>query len=181
MKWSGESTHHSRSPTSTLNGCDLTQWTQTQSSEQEYGDLTASNRHLSTPCSHIIPQSFSRGTWPYTFPRSMKHVHTSLACSQDFSKICWRVEMFSVVLRPRQKPPWVSSNFGFPGILAYTLPGGLAKRSRGGWFIHPYLPFVYGDDQVTNRSAPLPHLTHMSQPNHPAFHDPLIHYQTFHN
>jgi len=131
MKWSGESTHHSRSPTSTLNGCDLTQWTQTQSSEQEYGDLTASNRHLSTPCSHIIPQSFSRGTWPYTFPRSMKHVHTSLACSQDFSKICWRVEMFSVVLRPRQTPPWVSSNFGFPGILAYTLPGGLAKRSRG--------------------------------------------------
>jgi len=47
-----------------------------------------------------------------TFPRSTKHVYTSLACSQDFSKICWRVEICFVVLRQEWKPHWLSSSFG---------------------------------------------------------------------
>ena len=51
--------------------------------------LTASKRHPSTPYSRNAPQSFSQGTRPYTFPRSTKRVYTSLACSQDFLKICW--------------------------------------------------------------------------------------------
>jgi len=65
--------------------------------------MTASNRHPSTLYSHNITQSFSRGTRPYTFPRSTKHVCTSLAGSQDFLKICWSLEISSVVLRPRKK------------------------------------------------------------------------------
>jgi len=36
MKRSGDSTHHCRSPTPTLNGCALTPSTEKQSSEQEY-------------------------------------------------------------------------------------------------------------------------------------------------
>jgi len=48
----------------------------TQSSEQEYSYLTASNRRPSKPYSHN-PQSFLRGTRPYTFPMSTKHVCTS--------------------------------------------------------------------------------------------------------
>jgi len=39
-------------------------------------------------------------------------VYTSLTCSQDFWKIFWRVEICSVLLWPRLKPPWVSSSFG---------------------------------------------------------------------
>ena len=41
---------------------------------------------------------------PAIFPRSTKHVYKSLPCSQDFLKICWRVEIYPVVLRPRRKP-----------------------------------------------------------------------------
>jgi len=78
-----------------------------------------------------------------------------LACSQDFSKICWRVGICSVVLRPRQKPHWVQSSFGsiiFPSWHALFL-GGLAKRYRGSWFVHSCLPFVYWNEQFANLSV----------------------------
>jgi len=65
-------------PTPTLNGCDLTPSTGTQSSEQENSYLTPSKRHTSTSSSHNTTQSFSRGTRPYTFPTSTKQVHTRL-------------------------------------------------------------------------------------------------------
>jgi len=74
MKRIGDSTHHCQSPTPIVNGCCLTPSTRTQSSEQEYSYLTASKRHPSTPYSRHIPQSFSQGTQPYTFPRSTKHM-----------------------------------------------------------------------------------------------------------
>ena len=74
MKRSGDSTHHFRGPTPTLNGCELTPSTWAQSFEQDYSYLTASKRHPSAPYSHNNPQSFSRVTRPYTFPRSTKHV-----------------------------------------------------------------------------------------------------------
>ena len=49
MKRIADSTHPCRqSPTPTVNGCDLTPPTRTQTSEQEYSDLTASNRRPST-------------------------------------------------------------------------------------------------------------------------------------
>ena len=75
----------------------LTPSTRIQTSEREYNDLTATNRRPSTPCSQNTPLSFSRGTRSYAFPRSTKHVYTSLACYQDFWKIWWRVEFCSVV------------------------------------------------------------------------------------
>ena len=142
MKRSGDSTHHWRSPT--LNGCDLTPSTETQSSEQEYSYLTASKRRSSTRYSHNTNQNFSRGTRPYTYPRSTKHVYKSLACSQDFSKICWRVEICFAVLRLRQKPHWVLFSFGsiiFTASWHTLFLGGFAKRCRGSWFIHSCLPF----------------------------------------
>jgi len=48
VKRSGESTNLSRVPTPTMKGCDLTPPTRKQTSEQEYDDLTASNRRSST-------------------------------------------------------------------------------------------------------------------------------------
>ena len=146
MKRSGDSTHHCWSPTLTLNGCDLTPSTWTQSFEQEYSYLMASKRHPSTPYSRNIPQSFSRGTWPYTFLRSTKHVHTSLACFQDLSKICWRVRLWSIVLQPQQKSHWILSSFGsiiFATSWHTLFLGDCAKRCHGScsMFIHSCLPF----------------------------------------
>jgi len=92
MKRSGDSTHPCRSPTSTVNGRDLTLLKRTQTSEQEHSDLAASNVPPSTPYSSNILQTFSWGTRSYAFSRSTKHVKTSLAYSQDFSKFCWRVK-----------------------------------------------------------------------------------------
>jgi len=100
--------------------------------EQEYSYLTASKRWPSTPFSRNTPQSFSGGTRSYNFPRLTKHVYTSLECSQDFSKICWRVEFCCDVLRPWRKPHRVSSSLGsiisrylFTKHLAYTFLGRL--------------------------------------------------------
>ena len=53
-----------------------------------------------------------------TFPRSTKHVYTSLACSQDFSKIATNTVLGITQL-------WF--NF-FRVILAYTLLGMLSKE-----------------------------------------------------
>jgi len=72
--WRGVVTAHSCwSPTPTVNGRDLTP-TQTQTSEQEYCDLTVSIRRPSTPYYRNTPQSFSRGTRSHAFSRSTKHV-----------------------------------------------------------------------------------------------------------
>ena len=46
----------------TVNGRDLTLPTRTQTSEQEYSGLTASDKLWSIPYYHNTPQSFSRGT-----------------------------------------------------------------------------------------------------------------------
>ena len=74
----------------------------------------------------------SWGTRSYAFSR-----WTNLCkgpYSQDFSKICWRVNISSVVLRPGQKLHWVSSSFGsiiswhcFSRHMAYTFPGRLRR------------------------------------------------------
>ena len=79
-------------------------WFNSTDCEQEYSYLTASKRWPSTPFSRNTPQSFSGGTRSCNFPRLTKHVYTSLECSQDFSKICWRVEFCSDVLRPWRTP-----------------------------------------------------------------------------
>ena len=137
--------------------------------------------HPSTPYSRNIPQSFTRGTRPYTFPRSTKHMHMSLACSQDFSKICWRVRLSSIVQR---KPHWVLSSFGsiiFAASWHTLFLGDCAKRCRGSWFIHSCLPFcVWGWSICQSFGALIKrNATWHTQPNHPAFWVPLIHYQLF--
>jgi len=155
----------------------------------DFAGRMTSNRRPSTPYSRNTPQSFSRETRPYTFPRSTKHVHTSLAYSQDFSKIFWRVKLWSVALRPRRKPHWVWSSFGsiiFAASWHTLLLGDQAKRCRGSWFIHFCLPFCVWGWMVNLPIFRCPyetpcHLTHTNQPNHPAFWVHLIHYQTFRN
>ena len=90
----GESTHHCGSPTQ-VNSCDLIPLARTEMSEQEYSYLTASNRRLSAPYNRNNPQNFSQITRSYAFSTSKRHVQTSLWYSQHFSKICWRVKMWS--------------------------------------------------------------------------------------
>jgi len=59
VKRSGDNTHPCRSSTPTVIGHDLTFPTQTQTSEQEYSDLTASKRRPPTPDSRNT-QIFTR-------------------------------------------------------------------------------------------------------------------------
>ena len=74
MKRSGDGTHSCRSPTPTVNNCDLTPLTRIRSSDREYSDLMASNRRPSKQYSRSTPQRFSRWIRSYTFSRSIKHV-----------------------------------------------------------------------------------------------------------
>jgi len=182
MKKSGDSTHHCRSPT--LNGYELTLSTGTQSSEQEYSYLTASKRWPATPYSHNPPPKlFTRNPAIYFSEVDKTCAYKSLTCCNDFSKICWRVELCSVELLPWQKLHWVSSSFGsiiFAESWHTLFLGGLAKRCRGSWFIHSCL--CMGTINLLIFRHPYKtrcHLTHASQPNHPAFQGLLIHYQTF--
>ena len=55
-----------------MNGCGLILPTRTQTSGQEYNDLTVSIRRPSRQHSRNIPQSFSRRTRSYAFSRSTK-------------------------------------------------------------------------------------------------------------
>jgi len=64
------------------------------------------------------------------------------------SKICWRVKLWSVVLRPERNPHWVSSSFDsiisrhFFKALAYTFPG-RKMREMPWWLMHSFLsPFL---------------------------------------
>ena len=127
---SGDSTHHCRSPTPKLNGCDLPPSTRTQFSEQEYSYLTVSKRHQSNTVLPLHPQNFSRGTRQYTFPRSTKHVYTYLACSQDFSKIFWSGNLFcSATTATKTALGIIQLWFNyFRGIMACTPTGRLSKE-----------------------------------------------------
>jgi len=102
---------------------------------------TRQHRSPTTP-----PKAFHEesGFQPYTFPRSTKHTYKSLACSQDFSIICWRVKICSVVLRPRRKPHWESSSFDLIIFAATWHTLFLGGYCRGSWFIHSCLHFLYG-------------------------------------
>jgi len=60
----GDCTHTCLSPTHTVNGCELRRrGHRLQSSEQEYNDVTASNRRPSTPYCCNTLQNFSQGIW----------------------------------------------------------------------------------------------------------------------
>jgi len=152
MERSDDNTNHCRGPTP----CDLTPSSRAQSSEQESSYLTASKRHPSIPYSRNTPRSISGGTRPYTFPRSTKHVYTSLAGSQDFSKICWRLEICSAVLRTQRKPHWVSSSFGSIILAASRHRLSWEAKQRDAAVVGSFTPvslFVDGDDQFANLSV----------------------------
>jgi len=74
-----------------MNGGDLTMPTPTQTCEQEYSDLTASNRRPSKPYSRNTPQSFSRGNRSSAFEVHKACVHI-FCILPSFLKICWRVK-----------------------------------------------------------------------------------------
>jgi len=84
----GDSINSCQSQTPTVNGCDLTPPTQTQTSEQEFSDLTASNRRPPTSYSRNTPQSFSRWTRSYTVSTSTnvgRHLWHTTKISIKFS------------------------------------------------------------------------------------------------
>ena len=110
----------------------------------------AINRCPSMPYSCSTLQCLSRRTRSYAFSRSTKFAKTPFGYSQDFSRICLRVKIWSVVLRPGQKPHWPSSNFDFTisrhfllRHLAYISPG-RPRNDIPRSFVHSLrLPFLY--------------------------------------
>jgi len=110
---SDESTHHCRSPTPKLNGCDLPPSTRIQFSKQEYSHLTASKRHYSTPYSHSTHITFHEETCNILsiLSRGRQNMFILLWHAPRISRKFAGVELCSVVLRQQQKPHWVSSNF----------------------------------------------------------------------
>ena len=140
MKRSGDSTHHCRSPTPTLNGCDLSPSTEKQSSEQECtwrpARGTRQHRTPTTP-----PKLFTRNPAIY-FPEVDK------ACVEVFGMLPGFLENMLesgnliCTAMATTKPHWVSSKFGsiiFAASWHTLFLGGLAKRCRGSWFIHSFL------------------------------------------
>jgi len=108
---SGGSTHHCRSPTPKLNGCDLPPSTRTQFSEQEYSYLTASKRHQSTPYSRNTHRTF-REDPGNILSRGRQNMSILIWRAPRISRKFAGVEICSVVLRQQRKPRWVSSSFG---------------------------------------------------------------------
>jgi len=135
------STHPCRNPTSTVNCYDLTP-TRTQISEQEYSDLTVSNR---TPYSSNTLNAF------YDLSRSTKIFFSRLThpCYQDYSKIFWRMKVWSAMLRAGRKPHCFFS-FGsiisrhlFSRHLAYTFKGKLRRDAPAVGAFTPVSFFVF--------------------------------------
>ena len=96
----------------------------------------ALNNRPPTPLSRKFFHNLSQGTRSYAFSRSTKHTKRSLPYSQDFLKICFRVKIWSVVLRPGRKPHWSSFPFDFSisrhflsRHLAFTFPSKLRSQT----------------------------------------------------
>jgi len=112
MKNSGDSTHPYRSPApATVKGSDLTLLIWTQTSDQEYSDLTASNRRPSTPYSATLHKPFHEEPG-----RMLSRVRQSM-CRRVWHTP--KIEIWSVVLGPGRKPHWVS--FSFDSIILQHL------------------------------------------------------------
>ena len=114
--------------------------------------LGSQPRHPSTPYSYNTPQSFSRGTRPYTFPKSTKHVYRSLACTQDFSKICLRAEFCCVVLLPRRNRTGYHPALVQLFLRHLRVHSSWEAKQRNPAVVGSFTPvslFVYEDDQFT--------------------------------
>jgi len=103
---SGDSSHHYRSPTPKLNGCDLPPSTRTQFSEQEYSNLMASKRRQSTPYSHNTHRTFNEepGNTLSILSRGRQNMSILLWHAPRISRKFAGVEICSVVLRQQRKP-----------------------------------------------------------------------------
>jgi len=80
------------------------------------------------------PKSFTRDNRSYMLTQGRQDMHEHLLHTKDLSKILWRVNILSVVLRPERKSHWV--------------PPDLVQLSRGIFFkahdIHCLPSFVWG-------------------------------------
>jgi len=145
MKRSGDSTHHCRSPTPTVNGCDSTPSTRTQSSEQECGYLTASmwgTRQHRTPATplkafheepgHILSRNRQQMCIRLLHaPRNSR----KFAGEWQFVRLCYGRDEN----RRGYHPALVQL---FPRHLGiHSSLGGLAKGCPSSRFIHSCLPF----------------------------------------
>ena len=114
----------------------------------------------------------------HTFPRSTKHVYTSFACYQDFSKIYWSGNSFwSATVATKTALGIIQLWFiYFGGIMACTLPGRQSKdmpRLLVHSLLSPFLCMEMINLPIFRCHSKTPcHLTHTSQPNHPAFQVP---------
>ena len=123
MKWSDDSTHPCQCPTPTVNGSDLTFPTWTQISEQEYSDLTASNRRPSIPYSRN--KLFARNP-VLCFLEVDKAYVDVFGILPTFLINLLESEIASVVLQPRRKPHWVT--FSISSIISRHLFQGTWQR-----------------------------------------------------
>ena len=175
IKRSGDNTHHCRSPTPTLIGCDSITSTRTQSSEQGYSYLTACKNHSSTSYSHNTPELFMRNptvclakvnkTCVYVFGMLPGCLENLLESGNVF---CSATPTTKTALGFIQ----VWFNY-FRGILSYTLPGRLSKQMPR-WLVHsllsPFLCMGMINLPIFRCAYKTPwHLTHTSQLNHPTF------------
>ena len=79
--------------------------------QADSSNLMAFNKHPSVPHSCSTLRRLSLGTRVICLLQINKACKTSFAYSQDFSNICFRKKVLSVVLRPGQKPHWPFSSF----------------------------------------------------------------------
>jgi len=120
---------------------------------------TPSQRFPSTPYSHNTPKAFHEEPGHiYTSPGRQNMCVSFWQAPMDFSKICCRVEICSVVLGPRQNrtgyhPAW----FNYFATSWHTLfLGGLAKRCCGSWFIHSCFHFCMWGWSICQSFGTLP-------------------------
>ena len=171
MKRGGDSTHHCRSPTPTLNGCDLTPSTQSQSSELEYSLLDGQQEApVNTVFPQHPPQLFTRNpaiyipevdkTCAYVFGRLPGFLKNLL---ESETLVCSATATTKTALDTTQL--WFNY---FRNILAYTLPGRLWRDAAV--VIHSLLsPFLFmGTINLPIFQCPdkTPcHLTHSAEPS----------------
>jgi len=142
MKRIGDSTHHCRSPTPKLNGCDLAPSTRTQFSEQEYSYLTTNKRHVPTPTPATPPKFFTRNPAIY-FPEDDKtYVHVFDMFPGLLENLLESGNLFySATAATKITLGIIQLCFNyFRSALAHTLPGRLSNEMPGSWFIHSCLP-----------------------------------------
>src|SRR5258708_2050552 len=102
-----------------------------------YSDFIARSSFPVIPYSGNASHSLFLGTLSYAFSKSRNAMYNSLLYSQNFSHICFNVNMWSVVLLPPLKPHCsspirlstirlhlLSSTFAytFPGTLSSVIP-----------------------------------------------------------